>query len=345
MKPRLLSVQPPSWPATVQILRDLQDHGWIFRGQYSASWGLETSLERYHRLHNIRNPRCSTPDLRQFERERINKYLEPYESPLMVRRPRSLWAAVMNMQHYRWPTRLLDFTSCSKRAIFFALTDEPKESWALWCINRHYIKTISMQKTRALLAKSKDVVSSEKAALRRWLLGAMDHELSESDDLYRGLVKSIMETGITSVSIYAKVEESIAFVVQPHEILHGNERIYKQRGLFLAPFNLGHHPSNIYSDAKKRPLITRFEKNLLDAFGFDSDGLAEYVAMNRDALARPCASGLPIDEYGIIKLVLSPAFYAEARAYLLADPADIVDAERLGFGSEEVTMPSPAWVS
>lgn len=304
-----------------------------------------SSLEREY-INNHERKQTATPDLRQLERECIKKYLEQYKSPLILHKPRTVWTAVMNMQHYGWPTRLLDFTGCAKRAIFFALTnfdrsgDEPTEPWAVWCINRHYLKRLSIQKTNALLARSKEHLATGKAAERRQLFSIMDNELSESDYHYRLLVQQIMEIGIR-LSIYAKVEESITFVVQPYEILHGNERIYKQRGLFLSPFNLGHHPSSIYRDPKGRPLISRFEKNILDAFGFDSDGLAEYVEMNTKTLARPCDRDLP-DEYAIIKLVLSPAYYAEARAHLVADPTDLVDADHLGLEIKSVATTSPA---
>lgn len=329
-KPRFLAVQPSSWPTTVSLLQRLQSQGWIFRGQHQATWSLETTLERLHQKNNVPDSHTKTPDLRLYERERIITYIKQYRSPLIAEKPRSMWEAVMTMQHYGWPTRLLDFTKCFKRAIFFALPNEPKAPWAIWCINRHHLKKRSMQRVRALLARSKVPVATSKLADQCHILDRIDNELSESDDYYRLLVENLITVGITEISIYDQIEESISFIVQPFSKLIDNERIYRQRGLFLAPFNLGHHPRNIYHDSTGKPLITRFEKNLFDSLDFNDEDFAEYVKVNQNCLYRHCEDNLPIEKYAIIKFVLSPDCYVEANALLVAEPLDLIDAIHLG---------------
>ena len=144
-----------------------------------------------------------------------------------------------------------------------------------------------------------------------------------------------MEIGLEYVHGYHKNEESNVYIAEADGSLN-NERYYKQKGLFLSPFNMGHHPSSIFTDSKGRP-ITRFEKNLPDTLGFGNKEIAEYVEINEMLLSRVWDRSLPADEYALVKLVLSPSIYSDARALLIADPDDLIDDAHLGFYKKGIT--------
>jgi hypothetical protein len=101
--------------------------GWLFRGQRSPDWNLETSLERTAK-------RCGVPKT-EYEQECFREF-QRHAGSYSVRVPRELsdtleWLALM--QHFGAPTRLLDFTYSFWIALFFAFetTDQDCAVWAL----------------------------------------------------------------------------------------------------------------------------------------------------------------------------------------------------------------------
>jgi hypothetical protein len=96
---------------------------WWFRGQQSAGWPLETSLERVTR--GYRDRRLAGLFFINSFKKRAHQFLRtvPSEDDLLE------WLAVM--QHWGVPTRLLDFTTSAYVGLFFAVNDFPFSSGQL----------------------------------------------------------------------------------------------------------------------------------------------------------------------------------------------------------------------
>lgn len=102
--------------------------GWVFRGQRSAKWFLEPSVERL-----VVGRQMTWPDA---ERRAIAAFQSYSEADLAYRPEQDDylgWLALL--QHYGGPSRLLDFTHAPQVAAFFALEDLPSEPAAVWAVN------------------------------------------------------------------------------------------------------------------------------------------------------------------------------------------------------------------
>ncbi len=99
--------------------------GYIFRGEIEYAWPLRSSLER--KLLCKRNGKVSPLDLKKTEREVVTEYLsgEGQRVATMVdgvaRSDEETFWWLSLMQHYRQPTRFIDFTRDIRIALFFAL--------------------------------------------------------------------------------------------------------------------------------------------------------------------------------------------------------------------------------
>lgn len=99
----------------IRRLNELPD-GYVFRGQASADWRLESSLER------ILGDRWSRETARKFEDHALNRFrpkFHLYDGENVEPSSRLAWLSIM--QHYGAPTRLLDFTESPFVALYFAL--------------------------------------------------------------------------------------------------------------------------------------------------------------------------------------------------------------------------------
>ncbi len=90
----------------------------IFRGQADSSWLLETTLER-----KLNKVKLSKKEVLEFERRLVDWFINITQSTeLPVIRPDKedilSWLEVM--QHYRFPTRLLDWTKSINVGCYFA---------------------------------------------------------------------------------------------------------------------------------------------------------------------------------------------------------------------------------
>lgn len=113
--------------------------GWIWRGQRSFSWHLETRLGRdFADLPPVSDDPAVSYDYVGLEnrvigffKERARRSLRPPPDDLDL----LSWLAVM--QHYGAPTRLLDWTTSPFVALWFAYASTEDEPAALWGLNAY----------------------------------------------------------------------------------------------------------------------------------------------------------------------------------------------------------------
>ncbi|MGO9246664.1 MAG: FRG domain-containing protein [Verrucomicrobiia bacterium] len=106
----------------IQVLRQQAKAGecvW-FRGQGKKSWPLTPRLAR-----KAAHARAETLFFKRFVQNATSHLHD---------RPQSEWEWLFLMQHYRVPTRLLDWTESPLVALYFAVVDSPKQDGAVWCL-------------------------------------------------------------------------------------------------------------------------------------------------------------------------------------------------------------------
>lgn len=94
-----------------------------FRGQANDSWGLAPSLARKKKIAAA-------------EAALIKRFMQN-ALPHVAGRPDNEWEWLFLMQHYRLPTRLLDWTESPLAALYFAIENSSvkRKDAALWCLD------------------------------------------------------------------------------------------------------------------------------------------------------------------------------------------------------------------
>lgn len=97
-----------------------------FRGHADYEWHLEPYLARRKKLS------CEMQLMKKFKQNAFQ---------FLQRVPQEEWEWMLLMQHYRVPTRLLDWTESPLVGLYFALLDRPRSSppaaASLWCLYRN----------------------------------------------------------------------------------------------------------------------------------------------------------------------------------------------------------------
>ncbi len=118
-----------SWNELRDVLEELAEAGWAFRGQADAAWPLESSLTRYLKTFGGHKSEWLVRERKILHSFKRKAHL------LLPRTPEAMetleWLALM--QHHGAPTRLLDFTWSPYVAAFFALERATTDA-AIWAI-------------------------------------------------------------------------------------------------------------------------------------------------------------------------------------------------------------------
>jgi hypothetical protein len=117
---------------------------WVFRGQSSAAWLLEPSINRFtsrlsiiragHRHLLGREKLEWRESMRSLELRMFKEYAQSSNPSKRLSEAEDLLDVLVELQHYGAPTRLLDFTLKPYIALFFAL-DGGDGDLALYCLS------------------------------------------------------------------------------------------------------------------------------------------------------------------------------------------------------------------
>lgn len=173
---------------------------WVYRGQKSARWRLETSLERCCRRQNVK-----PENRRNFEDALIREFMRAYHQ-YSPRIPESSaiveWLSLM--QHHGAPTRLLDATYSIYVAAYFAL-EHASSDCAVWAID------------------AKWAVNAAVDVLRRKKGPRVDRLLQPIREGDEELIRDVF---------FSPKYVRVAYPVNPFRL---SERLRIQRGAFLMP--------------------------------------------------------------------------------------------------------------
>src|SRR3569833_1880983 len=121
------------------VIRKLNElpNSYIFRGQASADWRIESSLERT--LGKLWSP-ANAAKFEEYSLDRFRPKFHLYDGENIEPVSRLAWLALM--QHYGAPTRLVDFTESPFVALYFAmetldpriLRDKPDSRMAVFAL-------------------------------------------------------------------------------------------------------------------------------------------------------------------------------------------------------------------
>lgn len=148
---------------------------WIFRGQQDSTWPLRSSFDRYSRTH-LKNDEWSRVASKQ--RNVGMPFSDKLQAYLSLEGKCDEWEAIKQfnarvahefafgedwvsclavMQHYGFPTRLLDFTKSAFVALFFAFENNSANgSRAIFAINFSQLKKLVLERLR-ISAKNCDL--------------------------------------------------------------------------------------------------------------------------------------------------------------------------------------------
>jgi hypothetical protein len=219
------SVRLGSWDEIHTFYKTHPETLWIFRGQKSAAWNLETSLERC-----AKRTGKSQGDAPKLEAELFREFRRVYHQfskHIPSRNARLEWASIM--QHHGAPTRLLDFTYSIYVAAYFALEhlENPKE--------RHNPKK-RMESNEADYNGVCAIwaVNWKWATERSVLLINKTHCDAHAADLFLDPTTELHEKRADKL-LFREPYTKAAALLTPFRL---NERLRAQRGTFLVPGNI-----------------------------------------------------------------------------------------------------------
>src|SRR6266542_1389497 len=121
-----------------------------FRGHASADWKLKSTLHRHceHYLNTVGSAAASDLDPNELLRMEYGSLYHQFRNdawPLLKEVERSEWGLIFTMQHFGFPTRLLDWTQSFVCALYFAHRDRsPEQSAAVWGLNPEALNKLAL---------------------------------------------------------------------------------------------------------------------------------------------------------------------------------------------------------
>ena len=137
LRGREVEIEIGSWPELVAQFAAARTGGWVFRGQANYSWPLFPSLARRFQTAMVPSSRWEDAENSSigFFKHRASAQLDrpPADDDLLA------WLALM--QHYRAPTRLLDWSGSPFVAAYFAFASARKDQDAvLWALHAYHCR-------------------------------------------------------------------------------------------------------------------------------------------------------------------------------------------------------------
>lgn len=133
-----------------------------FRGHQRAYWSLCPKLYRDYGKHR--------PTLRKVENETREEFI--VRAPIYLESSQSVvddWEWYFLMQHFRAPTRLLDWTEGSLLALYFAVKDNAGlYDAAVWALDPYELNRIAINRTE-VIPPSATGLHADARRVRRWL--------------------------------------------------------------------------------------------------------------------------------------------------------------------------------
>lgn len=118
-----------------------------YRGHRRSEWKLVSTLHRYIERLTSDVADVSAEERRDLLREEAKTLYRRFKSeawPLLKSAERSNWGVIFAMQHYRLPTRLLDWTESFACALFFAqMHRQPGDAAAVWVLDSAGLNSVS----------------------------------------------------------------------------------------------------------------------------------------------------------------------------------------------------------
>lgn len=236
-----------NWNDFFRLFKVFVDGQWVFRGQESAEWHLQSTLERDYAAFERESQKNVAERSRQFfvgasvanEKFAIENFRRMADRRLAS--PGSLVETLAVMQHYGARTRLLDFSYSIAVALHFAYavraTNKPR---AVWAVNLGHLISRNEELKGELGRFAKTLVESDrKLHVKRcvWM-----------QDIANELAPKLIP--LADRCIAGKSSEC---GILPIQLPGNNERLIAQSGLFLFPKN-----------------FNSFEENLAESLGLDA---------------------------------------------------------------------------
>lgn len=119
-----------------------------YRGHRQSDWRLVSTLHRYIERLTLDVADVAPEEKRSLLRDEGKTLYRRFKAeawPLLRSSERSDWGVIFSMQHYRLPTRLLDWTESFACALFFAqLHRQPGDAAALWVRDSAGLNAVSL---------------------------------------------------------------------------------------------------------------------------------------------------------------------------------------------------------
>lgn len=245
------------------------DRRWIFRGHGDSNWRLLSTLERmfanWQAYHDV------AEKMEEYALHRLESEADHYLGVHSL--PDTRLGRLAFLQHHGVPTRLLDFTTSSFIALFFASVESFDDSsyFSVWAINYRNLIKHSLHKLREHSPES--------------IPDYEELQLENQDDFFENHV-------MTS-------EQSCLWVTEPRR---ANRRLERQRGTFLLSSSFTRTIEDLIEDHAEDDVCLRIDvptrlreevQNLLRATALDNkrlfgdiDGFARDLKADLESIMR-----------------------------------------------------------